>query len=106
MKKSIVFIFLGIIFCLNLLLVFSLQEKSDNIDFNFFKIAIAEGEWDPPGQIEIEVECEEWIYGCFWCGEPNGWCHIVGVKQGCVDQYVCPTCTCTPEENCHPVVSC
>lgn len=62
-------------------------------------------ETDPLGQIEIESECVITRYGCFNCGSGDGLCIIPGLQIECVDQYVCPSCTCNPQE-CYAVYEC
>lgn len=104
--KKIMFLLLGIIICLNLLLTIGSNANFNNISL---KLLNANASWwpenNPPGQIEDEVGCQIWVYGCWYCGGGGGWCTVSGTMIDCVDQYVCPSCTCTPGE-CTPEYNC
>lgn len=98
---------LSSIILLNLLLAIGSDKKNDNITLKLLYAYAQPWPEDPPppGQIGYDVGCEIWVYGCFNCNGGEGWCVIPGVMRKCADQYVCPSCTCTPGP-CVPTVSC
>lgn len=103
--KKIVFISLGLLIGLNFIVTINSIEGYGDINMNLLKAHAQYPEYDPPGQIEIEVNCQIWTYGCWYCESGDGWCVVSGIMIDCVDQYVCPSCTCTPSD-CIPIYNC